>query len=186
MKPDELFEKALQQATRCIRAIKADQLGNSTPCTDWSLKELLNHMVYELLWMPEIIAGKTINEVGDRYEGDVTGHDYLAAWERAAEAALDAVRPADLGATAHVSYGDIPLGLYITEAGSDMFIHGWDVGQAIQCTVLLDNSVAQALYSHWLPKVEDLAKSGQFGSTLKVADDATIQTKLLGLLGRKG
>jgi hypothetical protein len=45
---------------------------------------LVKHLVSEQLWVPHLLRGDTIAEVGDRYEGDVLGADRSRAWERAA------------------------------------------------------------------------------------------------------
>ncbi len=161
------------------------QLNNSTPCTDWSLQQLLGHVVYELLWVPDIVNGKTMAEVGDKYEGDVLGDDLLVAWDNAANKASAAVKQADLSATAHLSYGDTKMEAYITEVGCDMLVHGWDVAQAVNCTLHMDKKLAQFAYFYYLPRADRARLSGVFGAAIDVSSDSIIQVKLLALLGRK-
>lgn len=168
-----------------MQYVTTDKLSNPTPCTEWDLKALLNHMVYELLWIPDILEGKTVKEVGDKYDGDVLGDDLAGAWRRAAELAETAVKLADEAKIVHLSYADKPAGDYIIEVGGDIFIHSWDADQAMQCTLLLDPEVAQTIYDSLLPRKEELHKSGLFAPPKEVADDATIQVKLLALTGRK-
>lgn len=184
MDSKQLFAKALQQASSCIRHIRPEQYKNPTPCREWDLHALLNHMVYELLWMPEIIRGKTVAEVGSRFDGDVLRTDPHAAWQHAADSALVAVNHADPESVAHLSYGDKPVMDYIVEVGGDIFIHTWDVGQAMQCTVLLDEAIIQTVYDAMLPHKDDLVKSGAYAPALEVSDDAPLQDKLLALTGR--
>jgi len=38
----------------------------------------VNHLAGEDLWAPPLLAGSTIAEVGDRFEGDVLGAEPLA------------------------------------------------------------------------------------------------------------
>jgi uncharacterized protein (TIGR03086 family) len=141
--------------------------------------------VYELLWVPEILSGKTVAEVGDKYEGDVLGEDIINAWNDAAHKASIAVETADLTATAHLSYGDFPNKKYIVEVANDVLIHGWDVGQSINCSVVFDEDVANTLYEAFLPRKDELAKSGVFNQAVDVSENASVQVKLLALLGRK-
>ncbi len=185
MQTQDLFAKAIQHATSCIRNIRPEHLGNPTPCTEWNLRTLLNHMVYELLWVPEIIKGKTIQEVGDRYEGDVLRTDAASAWQHAADAATVAVHAAKESGVAHLSYGDVPVMTYIREVGADQLIHAWDVGQAMQATVLFDERLAQAVYDDLFPRQAELEKSGLFAPAIAAAEDAPVQIKLLNLTGRE-
>lgn len=184
MNAKELFSKSLSQADSCIRRIEISQLGFSTPCTEWDLKALINHMVYELLWMPDLLGGKTVAEIGDAYDGDVLGDDVQGAWQRAADAAQKAVDAADLEATVHLSRGETPVSQYINEMAMDICIHGWDAAQSTKCNLIIDEQVATVLYDFILPHHDAMVGSGSFAPAVKVADDADIQTKLLALTGR--
>lgn len=180
-----LFNRATDQAGVCVHHAHADQLRNPTPCSEWDLRTLLNHMVYELSWVPDMLAGKTVAEVGAVYDGDLVGDDPAAAWEKAKVAAVAAVEAADLNAMVHLSYGDVSAEHYIREVASDMSIHGWDVGQSEQCNIIIDGDVAQAIYDFMLPRSKELRASNLFGTEVPTAPNDTIQTKLLGLMGRK-
>ena len=180
-----LFKRAVDQAGVCVRHVHDDQLSNPTPCSEWDLKTLLNHIVYELAWVPDLLAGKTVAEVGTAYDGDLLGDDPLAAWEKAKTAAMEAMAAVDLNATVHLSYGDVSAEHYIREIASDMSVHGWDVGQSEQCNIIIDSDVAQAIYDFMLPRSSELRASGLFGSEVPTQPTDSIQTKLLGLMGRK-
>ncbi len=185
MDPKDLFTQALDQASGCIHHVHDDQLGNATPCTEWDLKALVNHMVYELLWVPDMLAGKTVNEVGSKYDGDVLGEDLQKAWQAAASNARKAVRSSGLDQIVHLSQGDVPARQYINEIGNDMCIHGWDVAQSTQCNLIINEELAGSLYDFMLPRKEKLSVNGDFAPAIDVSSDASIQTKLLALLGRK-
>lgn len=185
MDAKQLFSAAAKQASHCINNVHSDQLTNPTPCTDWDLKTLLNHIVYELAWLPDMLEGKTVADVGTRHDGDLLGSDPAAAWKSAVQKAQEAVERADLDATVHLSYGDASADHYIREMATDIAIHGWDVGQSIKCNVILDDTVAKAIYDFMLPRRDELAGSGAFAAEIPVAATENVQTRLLGLLGRK-
>lgn len=42
-----------------------------TPCAEWDVRALVGHVVAEDLWTPPLLAGRTIAEIGDRFDGDV-------------------------------------------------------------------------------------------------------------------
>lgn len=185
MDPKELFRRSVESVNGCIGAVKDDELGNKTPCSEWDLKALLNHLVYEILWVPDIVAGKTIAEVGDKYDGDVLWDDPVEAWNDAINKALQAVEACDLNGPAHLSYAETTNHKYITEIASDVLIHGWDVGQSINCSVIFDRKLAQVFYDIFLPRQDEMVASGAFGTAIDTSGDASIQTKLLALFGRK-
>ena len=79
------------------------------PDEDWSVRDLVNHLVGEDLWVPLLLAGSTIAEVGDCFEGDVLGAEPRAAWTAASAAAVQAVE-ADgaMDRIVHLSFGASP------------------------------------------------------------------------------
>src|SRR5437016_8090991 len=108
--------RALGEFDQRVRMVRPDQWGCATPCTDWQVRGLVNHLVYEQLWVPPLLDGKTVAEVGDRFEGDQLGDDPVKAWEEAAAAARAAlVEPGALDRVVHLSYADRPANEYAME-----------------------------------------------------------------------
>jgi hypothetical protein len=103
-----------------VEAVREEQWSLPTPCTDWNVRDLVNHLVYENRWTDPILAGKTIEEVGDRFEGDLLGDDPVAAWRDAvAEARAAVAAPGALGRAVHLSFGDAPAELYVHQLFAD-------------------------------------------------------------------
>ena len=180
-----LFEQALQRATACMKYVSEDQMGNATPCSEWSLRDLLNHLVYEVSWVPDLLAGKTVKEVGSKYDGDLLGNDFKKAWSKARDGALKAAAVVRSDSIVHLSYGDVSADHYLGEMAGDVIIHTWDMAQSIRCSLFIDTALVETVYHNTLPRIDEFTASGLFGKPIHVAQDATIQTKLLALLGRK-
>ena len=180
----DLFRETTAAASGVIVRIQPAQLHNPTPCTKWDLRSLLSHMTYEMSWVPDLLAGKTIAAVGDTHEGDLLGDDPLGAWGQALAAALAAVDKAHLKKTVHLSYGDFSAEHYIRESASDMLIHGWDVSKAIGHPLTFDIKAAQEVYEYALPRSAEFRGSGLFGDVLPTKPDDSIQVKLLAFYGR--
>jgi uncharacterized protein (TIGR03086 family) len=168
-----------------MKHLDESQLGNPTPCTDWNVRALLNHMVYELRWMPEILSGKKVEEVGSRYDGDLLSTDPHSAWQHAADAALVAVKHVDPEQIVHLSYADVPAKDYIAEVGGDILVHTWDLDQGLNCSLIIDPELARIVYDNCLPKKETMSRTGLFAPAIDAPENSTIQTKLLALFGRK-
>ena len=75
-------------------------------------------------------GGKTIEEVGDRLDGDVLGTDPLRAYDDSSIVAAAVFRePGAMERPCAVSYGPVPGSVYCGHRFIDVLIHGWDVAE---------------------------------------------------------
>jgi hypothetical protein len=40
---------------RTVRLVRTDQWDNPTPCTEWAVRDVVNHIVSEQLWVPHLL-----------------------------------------------------------------------------------------------------------------------------------
>src|SRR6266511_4232982 len=123
----KLHQRAIESFGARVHAIRDGQWDARTPCEEWDVRTLVNHLVSENRWMPPLLAGVAIAEVGDRFESDLPGDDGKAAWDESAAEAVAAVN--DQGAMeriVHLSFGDFPGQEYTMQVFSDLVVHGWD------------------------------------------------------------
>lgn len=180
------FTCAMDEFDRRVRAIGPDQWHNPTPCTEWDVRALVNHLVAEQLWAPLLLDGATTEDVGDRFDGDQLGDDPVAAWTSAAAASRAAfATPGALRRTVELSYGRRPTEGYCQEMTLDLMVHAWDLARGIQADERLDDQLVGDGLAFIEPQVEHLAGSGLFAPPVAVADDADAVTRLLALLGRR-
>lgn len=96
------------------------------------MRDLVNHLTGEQLWVPELLMGATISEVGGRFDGDVLGDDPVAAWTAAADAAREAFAvPGATELVVHLSFGDVPGQYYLDQLTTDAVVHSWDLAEGI-------------------------------------------------------
>jgi len=182
----EAHRKALDATGRIIRGIDPAQLSASTPCDEFDVRELLTHIVSGNLWVEPLVAGKTIEEVGDRFDGDVLGDDPSAAYDASARIAGDAfAHPGAMEAPVAVSYGPVPGEVYAGHRIIDVVIHGWDLAVASGQDTTLDPVLVETCWEIVRPQQDLLQGSGAFGTVIDVPDDADSQTRLLAVLGRR-
>lgn len=175
---------ALDEVDRHVQAIAADQWSNPTPCTEWDLRALVDHLVYETLWVPDLVAGATLAEVGSRYEGDRLGGHPTGAWEAAKAAAGDGVRSSPLDVPVHTSGGVLTADEYLTQMLFDASIHGWDVAQSIGVEHSIPDDVARDLHDWFAPQAAGWVEAGILAPPVEVAEDADPSTHLIALSGR--
>jgi uncharacterized protein (TIGR03086 family) len=180
------FSSAMNEFDRRVRAIGPDQWHNPTPCTEWDVRALVNHLVTEQLWAPLLLDGATVEDVGDRFDGDQLGDDPVAAWTRAAAAAREAfAAPGALRGTVELSYGRRPAEGYCLEMTLDLAVHAWDLARGIEVDERLDEELVGDVLAFIEPQVDQLVSSGMFAPPVAFGDDADAQTRLLALLGRR-
>lgn len=83
-----LHRCAVQHWVARVAAVRSDQWGGPTPCEQWSVRDLVNHVVAEELWAPPLLSGKTIQEVGSQFDADVLGADPHGTARMAADDAM--------------------------------------------------------------------------------------------------
>src|SRR5258708_32717593 len=102
-----LMNEALDRFEQTLHLVGSDGWDAPTPCADWDVRTLVNHVVGELLWMPPLLEGKTIAEDGDRFDGDILGDDQPVTWpSAAADARAPASQPEAQEGAVHLSFGD--------------------------------------------------------------------------------
>jgi uncharacterized protein (TIGR03086 family) len=126
-----LFRRTVAGWQRTLIGVRADQWSDPTPCSEWDVRALVNHVVAEQCWVGPLLAGRTIEEVGSRFDGDVLGDDPLGRGEDLARASVIAVDAAlTEGLRVHLSYGDEDAAEYLRQLAADHLIHGWDLAVA--------------------------------------------------------
>lgn len=142
-----------ESATRVIAVmgqIPDSAWDDPTPCSEWSVRDLVHHLVYEWVWVRPMLAGRTIADVGDRFEGDLLGSDPAsAARSAAADAVLAESEPGASDGTVHASFGDIPAQAYLWQQLAEHVIHGWDLATALGVEYQPPEDALQAVAQWW-------------------------------------
>jgi len=182
----DLYRRAVDEFGKRVHAVGDDQWHASTPCTDWDVHTLVQHLVYESKWVTPLLDGKTIQDVGDALEGDLLGADPKKAWEQASQEATSAVEKEGAEeATAHLSFGDFSGRDYISQVLTDYVIHSWDLARGIGADDKIDLDLVNFAYEFLKPQAEAWRSAGAFGDKVAVEEGADRQTELLAMTGRK-
>jgi len=182
----EAHARALDATHRFVAAVTDDQWATTSVDEEWTVRQLVNHVVTGNYWAYELGGGKTIEEVGDALDGDVLGAHPVSAYDDSALVAAAIFREdGAMDRPCAVSYGPIPGSMYCTHRFLDVLIHGWDIAKSTGQDPTLDVELVAALWELVEPQVADLTATGAFGTVLEVPDDADLQTKLLAVLGRE-
>ncbi len=177
---------AVSQFDARVGAIHDSQWGSATPDTQWDVRDLVNHLVSEQLWVPPLMAGRTIGEVGDQFDGDVLGDDPRAEWATASAGAVGALaEPGAVDRTVHLSFGDTTAADYIGQLTLDLTVHAWDLARAIGYQEEMPNDLV-AVILETAKGFADRWEGGEiFAPPIPVPGCTDDLTELLALLGRR-
>jgi uncharacterized protein (TIGR03086 family) len=151
----------------------AKQLDAPTPCEDWNVRTLLNHMVQTQQFFAGRAHGKDIALTPD--PPDLIGDDPVGVFDRARQDVLDVYsQPGVIEKT----------GPMLNIAFSDMLIHGWDVARATKQDATMPEGLAAAAYATVHGRFTDEQRRGVFRPEVAIAEDAADQEKLLAYTGR--
>ena len=182
----ELFQRAQNQFTDRVDAVAPDQWEDPA-LPEWTVADLVAHLVTEQLWVPPLLAGEPYAE--GRFPEDTTdllGSDPFLGWESAADGALSAFAEDDaMQRTVHLESGPLPATVYVQQLTTDLTVHAWDLAQATGGDTELDGELVTAA----LLVAEGIPETGvpdKIDPPLDVSDSAPPQVRLLARFGRKG
>ncbi|MGH8895068.1 MAG: TIGR03086 family metal-binding protein [Actinomycetes bacterium] len=182
----EQYDHAVSEFDRRVAQVGDDQWSAPTPCEEWDVRALVAHLVDECRWAPYLLSGGTAADAGDRFAGDPLGEDAKAAWRTASDAARAAfVAPGALDHTVSLSYGETSARDYIWEMTVDAAVHAWDLARGIGADDRLDPELVRRIHTEADKYAESRAATGLFAPPVPVAAHADLQTRMLGLFGRR-
>lgn len=189
----EIFTLAESTLLEVIREIKPEQWSMKMPSTfaanldpGATLRDVINYHTFDEAWVPEVLAGKTVAEVGSKYAGDLLGDDPAGAYAKYLDKAKTAISQIkDLKQTVHLSYGDFSAEEYLTHITYFRGMRAYDLANLIGVSTQLPDALVVGLWQTLAPQAEEWRQLGVFGPAVNVSDQAPLQDKLLGLTGRQ-
>lgn len=178
----------LQQAIATTRGVMAnvtpDQLGDPTPCSSWSVGQLINHIIGGHVFFAAGLAGVAPSSE----ETDYSAGDYLASFDAASAASLEAFgADGALTKTVTMPWGDMPGAALMGLAMTDTFQHGWDLAKATGQPTDLDPEFAAELLAQSQANISDAFRGPEgapFGQERDCPDGASTADRLAAFLGR--
>jgi uncharacterized protein (TIGR03086 family) len=179
------YRRALGGFGDLVAQVRPDQWAAPTPCEAWTVRQLVNHIVYEDRWTVPLINGASLGSVGNQFEGDLLGDDPVAATRDAlAEAAAAVSAPEALSRTVELSFGMTPASEYVRQLLADHLVHGWDLAAAIDADRDLDDGLVDEV-NVWFPANEEGYRAGgAIAAAVEVPADARTQDRLIAAFGR--
>jgi uncharacterized protein (TIGR03086 family) len=191
--PIDQLATALGGAEPIIGAVGPDEWELPTPCSEWTVRNVANHLVSSNLLFARVLGGEQLpprEELIAASRVDRLGDDPVQAFRDSATAVLTAFRSEEaLTRTVTVPAGTVPgqvaLQLRIVEA----LVHGWDIARATGRRADFPEEIVQQALGFTRAQLGRLggARAGgaPFAPPQPVADDAPALDRLAALLGRQ-
>ena len=189
-RPDDAvarYLRALDRLGAVVDAVPAERWDAPTPCSGWSARQLLGHLVDGQGQVLAMLAGEGPRAPVPEPEalGLLAGPDPAGSWCRAHQAAVAALRGAapDAGVTTPLGPRTVEqlLGIALVEP----VVHTWDLATATGRPADLDPDAVRALLPGVLALGGQRAATGMYAAPVPVPDDAPAQDRLLAALGRR-
>lgn len=181
MTPAEEHRSIAGTFTDRVRGVPAGGWDRPAPCEGWVARDVVDHLV---TWLPHFLRTGAGVELP---EGPSAGTDPVAAWlahAAAVQAVLDDPACGDR-VLSNPFLGELPLDVAISRFyTSDVFLHTWDLARATGQDDRLDPERCAMMLKEMAAAEAAMRSSGHYGPPVEVPDDADVQTKLLGFIGR--
>ena len=152
-----------------------DHLDARTPCDDWDVQTLLNHMLDTQQYFVRSARGEEASPPSADPPDGLIGDDPAGAYERARKETIDTFSEDGV-----IERTGPSLGI----AFSDTLLHGWDVAKATGQDTAMPDGLAAAAYEVVHGAFTDEQRKGVFKPEIEVGNDASPQEKLLAYTGR--
>ena len=179
MDPIDMYRRATDGAVAVMRTVTPEHLTLPTPCTEWSVQNLIDHMTGSTAYLQAALAGQppsppvvsSVSEFADGAAAVLSGLAEPGAFER--------VCMSPLGfewTISHAVMGTI----------MDTLIHTWDLATATGQSAALDPALVAMCIDMFLPEMPERGReSGLVGAAVAVPADAPAAAQLLGAMGRR-
>lgn len=154
-----------------------------TPDTEWTVRDLVAHVIEEQEWVPYLLAGSLVSVAKAEIQ-PLRMDELRAEWDLYSLAATEAWANTPAERLVHLSYDTVTMADYLREQVSDVAIHTWDLARAIGADETLDDEIVEAVWTVFEPQADTLAASGLYAAPVPIPDDAPLQQRLLALTGR--
>jgi hypothetical protein len=151
------------------------------------IRRMVNHHLYDDSWIPDMLAGRTMDEVGrDRYDGDLLGTDPQANIARVADTATKAARAVtDREATVHCGWGDTTTWDYFWQLNIARSLGAHDLALHIGVDSPITEELGRGMYEGTAESAEMWRSIGIYRKQVEIADDASWRDRFLALTGRR-
>lgn len=178
-----LLAKSITEVAAVVRGVKNDQLSAPTPCAEWDVRALTNHLLQVTSALH--LAGRRQPVPDELWSRDLMDEGWADRFDDEGRAATDGwARPNAWEGMVGMGGADMPAPMIATMFASDLAIHGWDLARATGQDYHCADDVAEATCRFLTDMAEQGRQMGIYATPVTVPDNAAAFTQALALSGR--
>jgi uncharacterized protein (TIGR03086 family) len=170
-----------------VRTISPDRLTNPTPCAEYDVRALVNHLLF---WGPSLEAAGRKESVpppaAAESDVDLTAGDWRGDLLTQLDRTVSAWAPPSAweGTTRIIGPSETPSVVIGDMIVAELVVHGWDLAQATGQRHDPPADLLTYLHDSVAAGAEQGRAMGVYGPEVEVAADAPTLHRILGLTGR--
>jgi uncharacterized protein (TIGR03086 family) len=177
----ELLQRAVDQLDGLIARIRPEQAELRTPCPGWDLRQLVNHIVYDV----DLFTAMTRGAERGSPDVDRIGDDWLGAYRSATGGLISDWQARGTDGTLKTSLGEFPLTWAVGQQMVDLAVHGWDVARSLGEPIDgLDTDVGEASLEWLRENLKPQYRGEAFGAEVPAPPTAPLYDRLAAFSGR--
>ena len=179
----DLFERSSEWTASKVRGA-AGKLDEQTPCDEWTVRRLIDHLLWGLDMFASGPGGGTVAPPSGP-PPELVGDDPASQYEEARKSAIHAYsQPGVLDSM--LNNGAVPAAQMVAIMFADQLMHGWDLAKCTGQDVTMPPDLAAAALQVINGRIPDEARGPgkNFKAAVSVPDDASDQDKFVAYLGR--
>lgn len=171
----DLYDRGSAWAAEKVAGAK-ERLDSPTGCEDWSVRDLVNHLLDTAKFFAGSAKGEKVDPPNPNPPNLLDGDDPVSAFEESRRSVLEAYKDPKV-----LEEKAVTLGI----AFSDSLIHGWDLAKGTDQDTKMPEDLAEAAFQMLNGRLTDENRGKAFKPEIDVPEDAGAQEKLLAYVGRR-
>ena len=179
----QAFDRAAAITDDIVGPITDEQLSLPTPCSDWNVRDVVNHLVLGDLIVTAFFLGEP---QPDRNADHVGAEPIKALAKSLAATRAELTAPGALERVVEGTFmGTTTVGDLAERRIADLVAHLWDLARATGRSTDYDAELMERVQAHYRARLDGKPREGMpIAAISPVPDDATAADRLAGFLGR--
>jgi uncharacterized protein (TIGR03086 family) len=187
MELHEMMARAAAAAVEVARDVAPAQLDEPTPCPEWDVRALVNHLMFWSAFRSELAARKQTAPADDPIteQTDLTRGDWAETLASQLDKAVAAwAEPGATEGDTGLAGGSMPARMIGMMMVGELVVHGWDLARATGQELATDPAVLETAHEMTAAMGPQGREMGAFGAEVAVPESAPLLDRVLGLSGR--
>jgi uncharacterized protein (TIGR03086 family) len=146
------YDRAADDTSTVIFRVDSDQLSMPTPCTEWTVRQIINHLSSGLLNAAARCRGEEIPYPDADRDDPEPQAGYAVSVAALGEAFGE---PGVLDKIVWTPFGDQPASMVVHLRVAELLVHGWDIARATGQPTDFASELAERALAEWRDRLGD-------------------------------